>query len=211
MTTLAVEVAPGVVPPFSFIAPNGLHALPVASSPQERAGLSREFVRELYSRGDETLWEPAATYYAALAEYMAESGFAYSALGLFARDEGGVVQCALTVAVVETDQTDPEVAAQGILAALSTNPHNDARWLDLPCGPAVSCVRVNEVTVQPELTVSGDQVELLTGQIQVHVPFPTGPYTVVLTLGTAAMDYWAEFCNMMYAVLRTVSFADPAL
>ncbi|WP_406443236.1 hypothetical protein OHB14_30155 [Streptomyces sp. NBC_01613] len=210
MTTLAVEVEPGIVPPFSFIAPNGLHALPIAPSPEERAARSREFVRDLYSRGDEAIWDPAAPFYAALAEYMAENGCDYSAMGLFSRDEGGVAQCALTVATLKTDQSDPDIAAQGILAALSGNPNNDARWLDLPCGPAVSCVRFNEVTVQPEVTSSGEQVELLTGQIQVHIPFPTGPYTAVFTLDTAATDYWAEFCNMMAAILQTVSFTDTA-
>ncbi|WP_369391146.1 hypothetical protein AB5J72_28510 [Streptomyces sp. CG1] len=209
MTTLAVEVDAGTVPRFSFIAPNGFHPLPIAPTPEERAALSREFVRDLYSRGDETIWTPAAPYFAALAEYMAESGFAYSAMGLFARDDGGAAQCAFTVAAVETDQTDPDVAAQGILAALASNSYIDARWLDLPCGPAVSCVRLNEVSFQSEMTRSGELVELLTGQIQVHVPFPTGPYTAVFTLDTAAMDYWAEFCDMVAAILQTVSFTDP--
>ncbi|MEU3334041.1 hypothetical protein [Streptomyces sp. NPDC006668] len=210
MTSLSVEVESRFVPPFSFIAPNGLHALPIASSPEERARLSREFVRDLYALGDEAIWEPAAPFYAALAEFMAESGFDYSAMGLFSRDEGGVAQCAFTVATVQTDQTDPEVAAQGILATLSGNTYNDARWLDLPCGPAVSCVRFNEITVQPEMTSSGEQAQLLTGQIQVHIPFPTGPYTVVFTLDTAATDYWAEFCNMMAAIIQTVSFTEAA-
>jgi hypothetical protein len=209
MTTLAVEVDPRSVPPFSFVAPNGFHPLPIAPSPEERATRSRQFVRDLYSRGDNAIWEPAAPFYAALAEYMAESGFDYSAMGLFSRDDGGVAPCALTVATLKTDQTDPDIAAQGILAALSGNPYNDVRWLDLPCGPAVSCVRLNEIAIQPEVTSSGKQVELLTGQIQVHIPFPTGPYTTVFTLDTAATDYWAEFCNMMAAILQTVSFTDP--
>ncbi|WP_258054864.1 hypothetical protein [Streptomyces sp. Ru71] len=111
---------------------------------------------------------------------------------------------------MQTDQDDPDVVAQGVLAALSGDPRNDARWLDLPCGPAVSCVRVNELTLHPEITGTGEPVELLTGQIQVHVPFPTGPYTALFTLDTAAMDYWGEFCEMTAAILRTLSFEEPA-
>ncbi|MFF4539172.1 hypothetical protein [Streptomyces aureus] len=34
-------------------------------------------------------------------------------------------------------------------------------------------------------------------------------YTAVFTLHTASMDYWAEFCDLLVAVLRTVSFVDP--
>ncbi|MDQ1028525.1 hypothetical protein QF035_006107 [Streptomyces umbrinus] len=215
-------------PPIWFLAPEGFFALPLAATPEERAERSQSFVRELYSRGDENIWEPAAPYYAAIAELMAGTGVSYSAMGLFStaeeggeeesgetiRHEGsaGVAQCAFTLAAVPTDQAgdDTDVVAQGIMAILSGDEYNDARWLDLPCGPAVSCVTLREYKIRPELTESGEQVDLLTGQVQVHVPFPTGPFTAVFTLYTASMDYWTEFCDMMAAVLQTVSFTDPA-
>ncbi|WP_405913065.1 hypothetical protein OG760_21035 [Streptomyces sp. NBC_00963] len=191
-----------------FIAPPGFFALPLAATPEERDALASEFVRELYSRGDESIWEPAAPYYSAIAEYMAEQGLAYSAMGLFATEEG-VAQCAFTVAALETGQSDPDIAAQGTLAILKKDPHNDARWLDLPCGPAVTCVTLREVTLSPEVAASGKETKLMTGQIQVHIPFPTGPYTAVFTLDTASVDYWGEFCDMTAAILRTVSFELP--
>lgn len=140
---------------------------------------------------------------------MADEGVSYSAVGLFSTVGNGVAQCALTVAAVRTDQTDPDIAAHGTLAVLSTDPLNDARWLDLPCGPAVSCVTLREFTLRPEVTSTGEEAKLLTGQIQVHVPFPTGPYTAILTLYTASTEYWGEFCDMIAAILQTVSFAEP--
>ncbi|NDZ77581.1 hypothetical protein G3I19_03385 [Streptomyces sp. SID10853] len=209
VTLTSVIDGVGIVPPFSFIAPLGLHSLPIAPTPEERAALSHQFVRELYSGGDESIWEPAAPYYSAIAEYMGDSGLAYSAMGLFSTEEGNVAQCSFTVAAVETDQSDPDVAATGTLAILSTDPHNDARWLDLPCGPAVTCVRMHEVTLSPEVTASGEETKLMTGQIQVYIPFPTGPYTAVFTLDTASVDYWGEFCDMVAAILQTISFAPP--
>ncbi|MEU6274427.1 hypothetical protein ABZ871_18760 [Streptomyces populi] len=140
---------------------------------------------------------------------MADEGVSYAAMGMFSTEGSGVAQCAFTVAAVETDQTDPEIAAHGTLAILASDPLNDARWLDLPCGPAVSCVTLSEFTLQPEVTATGEEVKLLTGQIQVHVPFPTGPYTAVFTLYTASTEYWGEFCDMVAAILQTVSFLDP--
>ncbi|QEU93418.1 hypothetical protein [Streptomyces kanamyceticus] len=203
--------------------------MPLAATPEERAERSQAFVRGLYSRGDENIWEPAAPYYAGLAELMADTGVSYSAMGLFATAEesaeesdaepqaayeasDGVAQCAFTVAAIPTDQAsgDTETVAQGILAVLSTTPHNDARWLDLPCGPSVSCVTLTEYKLNPEITATGEATELLTGQIQVHVPFPTGPFTAIFTLHTASTDYWTEFCNIMSAILQTVSFTEPA-
>ncbi|MFH8393546.1 hypothetical protein [Streptomyces sp. NPDC018036] len=198
------------VPPLSFTAPEGFFTLPLAASPDERAALSKAFVRELYSRGDEALWTPAAPFYEALAEQLAYAGVSYSAMGLFSTDDGGVVRCSFTLAAVETEQTDPEIAAHGILTALGGDPRHDARWMDLPCGPAVSCVTFREVTLSPEITASGAEERLLTGQIQVYIPFPTGPHTAVFTLDTASTEYWSEFCDLLVAVLRTVSFAEPA-
>ncbi|MFF3767192.1 hypothetical protein ACFYYR_24290 [Streptomyces sp. NPDC001922] len=224
-------------PPIWFVVPDGFYALPLAATPEERTERSQEFVRGLYSRGDETIWEPAAPYYASLAELMTGNGVSYAAMGLFstAEEDGapegsstaeapertatwhegskGVAQCAFTVAAVPTDPApeDTDIAAHGILAVLSGDPHNDARWLDLPCGPAVSCVTLTQYELTPEITATGEPVDLLTGQIQVHIPFPTGPFTAVFTLYTASTDYWAEFCDLMTTVLRTVSFTEPEI
>ncbi|MEC4016507.1 hypothetical protein [Streptomyces sp. H27-D2] len=198
------------IPPLSFTAPDGFQTLPLAATPEERTVLADTFVRELYSNGDESLWTPAAPYYAAIAEFMGDNGLSYSAMGLFADDAGGVAQCAFTVAAIDTDHSDPEVAAHGIQQVLAHDPLNDARWLDLPCGPAVSCITLREFVLGSELTASGEGSKLLTGQIQAHVPFPAGPYTAVFTLYTASINYWSEFCDMTAAILHTVSFADLA-
>lgn len=205
MTTPLITVDADV-PPLTFDVPESFFTLPLAAEAADRAALSDALVRELYSRGDEALWTPAAPYYAALGEQLALSGVSHSALGLFSTESGGVVQCAFTVAAVETDHTDPDTAAHGILVSLSRDPHQDARWLDLPCGPAVSCITMREVTLSPELTADHSEKQLLTGQIRVHVPFPTGPYTAVFTLHTASTEYWNEFCDGTVEILRTVSF-----
>lgn len=198
----------GAIPPIWFTVPDGFFALPLAATPEERARLADSFVRELYSEADDAVWGPAAPYYAGLAEYLAQHGLSYSAVGLFGTEEGGVAQCVFTVAAVETEQDEPETAAQGILGALGSDPLNDARWMDLPCGPAVSCVSLREFTVAAEASASGEATKLLTGQMQIHIPFATGPYTAVFTVHTASMDYWGEFCDMTTAILQTVAFTE---
>ncbi|MFL4906269.1 hypothetical protein ACJ6WF_24570 [Streptomyces sp. MMS24-I2-30] len=213
-------------PPVWFLAPEGFFALPLADSPDERAARAHSFVRDLYSRGDETVWEPAAPYYSAIAELMQNTGVSYAAMGLFSTSEedrtpegdiarhdlsGGAAQCAFTLAAIPTDQADADtdVVAQGILAALSADRYNEVDWLDLPCGPAVSCVTWRQLNLNPAVTASGEATELVTAQIQVHVPFPTGPFTAVFTLFTASVEQWSQFVDMMGAILQTVSFVDP--
>lgn len=201
----AVEMSD--VPPLSFVVPESFHGLPIAATPEERAALAEGFVREMYPEGSDELWTPAAPYYAALGESMGDRGLAYSAMGLFSIDEG-IAHCSFTVAAIASDHPSPEVAALGIREILVREDTNDARWLDLPCGPAVSCVTLREYVIGAELTASGEEVRLQMGQVQVYVPFPTGPYTAVFTLDTAAINYWGEFSEMTMAVLHSVSFAD---
>lgn len=197
-----------VIPPVSFVVPEGFHALPVDATHEERSAATAAFVRDLYPGGDDTLRHSAAPFYELVTTAMAHAGLAYSAFGLFGIDGGGVAHCSFTVAAYASDHDDPEIAAQGILAALADDPFHDARWLDLPCGPAVSCITVRELTLSPDITSSGEPAQLVTGRIQVHVPFPTGPFTAVFTLDTAALAYWGEFCDMTTAILRTVRFED---
>lgn len=196
------------IPPVWFTVPEGFHVLPLAATAEERAAGAAEFVRELFPEGDDALWVPAAPYYAAIAEAMTASGLAHAALGIFSTDDG-VAHCSFTVTAVETGTTDPEVAAQGTRKILESDPLNDVRWIDLPCGPAVACITLSEMTVAAELTAEGKDVLLHTGQIQVHVPFPTGPFTAVFTLDTSAVEHWGDFCDMMVAILRTVTFTPP--
>ncbi|MEW2305776.1 hypothetical protein AB0958_38450 [Streptomyces sp. NPDC006655] len=122
-----------------------------------------EFVRGLYPGGDDTLWQSAAPFYELVTEAMANAGLAFSGFGLFALDTGGVAHCSFTVAAYASDHSDPDVAAQGILATLASDPMNDARWLDLPCGPAVSRISLRELTLSADMTATCEQAKLLTG------------------------------------------------
>ncbi|MEV6313623.1 hypothetical protein [Streptomyces sp. NPDC051776] len=213
--TTAKPVAPNEnhetdeIPPLWFDVPEGFFSLPLAATPEERSASAHDFVRGLYSQGDESIWTPAAPYYAAISEFLVDGGLSYSAVGLFSTEEEGAAQCAFTVAALQNDLPDPATAAEGILTVLSSDPLNDARPMDLPCGPAVSCITLREIVVSPDISATGEESKLLTGQIQVHIPFPTGPYTAIFTLHTASMDYWGEFCDMTTAILQTVSFTDP--
>ncbi|MFE0820743.1 hypothetical protein [Streptomyces sp. NPDC058847] len=225
-TEHTIPAPPSAPPPIWFLAPDGFFALPLAERPEDRAERAEAFVRELYSRGNEANWNPAAPYFAGLAELLGNTGVSYAALGLFSTAEEsltsaddttghepseGAAQCAFTLAAVPTGQatTETDTVAQGLVAALSKDPHNEVRWLDLPCGPAVACITWRQYGISPEATADGEATDIVTAQIQVHVPFPTGPFTAVFTLLTAYIDHWPEFCHMLEAILQTVSFVDP--
>ncbi|MEU6222622.1 hypothetical protein [Streptomyces sp. NPDC047042] len=197
------------VPPMSFVAPDGFHALPVDADPEDREAAAGEFARGLFPEGDDNLWDSSAPFYAGLTQVFADVGIAYSAMCVFSDDNGGVVHCSFTVGAVASSHTRPEDAAEVIEQGLARDPLTDSRRMTLPCGPAVSNITLREVTIGPELTATGEEGRLLTGQIQVFVPFPDAPFVAVFTLDTAAMNHWGELCDMTAAILQTVSFVAP--
>ncbi|MEU0193053.1 hypothetical protein ABZ250_24755 [Streptomyces afghaniensis] len=162
---IPIVIKDPAIPPLWFVAPEGFHALPVDAGPDTRLSAADEFARELFPEGDAHLWESAAPFYAGLTEVFADAGLAYSAMGVFSDDNGGV----------ESPYATPEEATGAIGQSLSRDPGNDSHRITLPCGPAVSNISVREVTVGAELTATGEEARLLTGQIQVFVPFPDGP------------------------------------
>ncbi|MGC5039451.1 hypothetical protein ACPXCS_26885 [Streptomyces sp. DT190] len=173
LTGIPTTVGDPAIPPLWFVAPEGFHALPVDAEPGTRLSAADKFARQLFPEGDVHLWESAAPFYAGLAEVFADAGLVYSAMGVFSDDNDGVVHFSFTVGANASPYAAPDEAVSAIEHSLGQDPGNDGRRLRLPCGPAVSNVSVREVTIGAELTATGEEETLLTGQIQVFVPFPT--------------------------------------
>lgn len=195
------------LPPMSISLPEGTHAIEVSLDETERTEAVRKLVQDIYPRGEEPLWEAMSALYGATAQEMLAGGVSFFGIGLYdIGDGGGVAHCSLTVAVFESGETAPDTVAQGIFAVLSPNPMRDVTWLDLPCGPAVSVISFRKLVVDGLYTKSGDDEELVMGQIQVHIPFPTGPFTAVITLDTASVGQWDEFTHAIAGIVGSLEF-----
>jgi hypothetical protein len=194
------------IPPMTFNVPENFLAYPMQDDPAERMAAAEIFVRELYKDGDEELWRTTAPAIAATGAMNAGAGLAYSAMGVYDNGQDGVATCTLTVTATESDHLDPEVAALGLREILVRDEFNEAHWLDLPCGPAVSCLTITKYPLDPELTGGAEGVEITQGQIQVYIPFPTGPWIAVLTMQTANMEVWIQFSHMMAIIVGSVGF-----
>lgn len=205
--SLPSGVQAAVLPPMSFSLPEGMHAIEVSLDPAERAQAVRQLVRDIYPRGELPLWEMMGALYSGTADEMLAEGVSFFGIGLYdIEDGGGVAHCSLTMAVVESGETDQDVVAQGTLAALRPDAMLDVTWLDLPCGPAVSAISFRHLLIDGPYTKSGIDEELVMGQIQVHIPFSTGPYTAVITLDTASVEQWEEFTHAIAGIVGSVEF-----
>ncbi|MEU1270224.1 hypothetical protein [Streptomyces sp. NPDC005799] len=198
------------LPPMAFQLPTGMHAIEVSLDADERAQAARQLVREIYPHGEEPLWDAMGSLYSGMADEMLASGVGFFGIGLYnIEDGGGVAHCSLTVAVFESGETNQEIVAQGIQALLLRDELREVTWLDLPCGPAVCGVTFRKLLLDGAYTKSGQDEELVMGQIQVHVPFSSGPYTAVFTLDTASVEQWDEFSHAVAGIVGSVEFPSP--
>jgi len=193
-------------PPLSLELPGGFHPLPVGASVEEREEAVSALVKEVYPRGDAALWQGMAPLLDQVTTSMADADLAFAALGLFGTGSAGVAHCALTVAVAPSRHPTQEAAAQGIREILTRTSSVDAEYLELPCGPAVMGISIQDVTYDGRFTTTGADATIRMGRLQAFLPFPTGPYLAVLTLETPAMDFWENFSVMMGTILVAVRF-----
>jgi hypothetical protein len=205
-TAGSLSMAGAHLPPMSFHVPDGIHAVTLPLHDGERAAAVAALVRDIYPNGNEELWEGLGELYGSIADEMVGSGVGFTGIGLYDIGEAGIAHCSLMVAALETGHEDPDVAAQGLQVTLASEPMHDVRWVDLPCGPAVSCITIKSLVIEGNYTNSGEDTQLITGQIQVYVPFPSGMYTAVFAMDTAAMDQWNDFSTMMANIVRSVQF-----
>ncbi|MFJ2608859.1 hypothetical protein ACIO13_28350 [Streptomyces sp. NPDC087425] len=209
-TLRGLTIEGAILPPMAFRLPHGMHAIEVSLSADERSTAAHRLVRDIYPNGELPLWDAMGSLYSAMADEMLANGVGFFGIGLYSLDDGGVAHCSLTVAVVESDENDQEVVARGVQALLLRNPLCEVTWLDLPCGPAVCGVTATRLLMDSRYTASGRDEELVMNQVQVHVPFATGPYTAVFTLDTASVEQWEEFSHAMAGIVGSVDFPSPA-
>lgn len=196
------------IPPMMFVLPNGFHELPLQADPAQRAAAAEALAREIYPNATEEVWQTNGPAFAAMGEMAASTGVAYAAMGVFDNEEGGVATVNLTIAATGSDHSDPEIAALAVREVLVRDEFNDARWLDLPCGPAVSCLTATKFPLDAAVT-GGEPAELVQGQIQVYVPFPTGPFMAVVTIGSFNMEAWVPISEMAASMIKTLRFPLP--
>ncbi|MCW8379537.1 hypothetical protein [Streptomyces justiciae] len=195
------------LPPMALRLPGGIHAIEVSLDEVERTAAVEQLVRDIYPRGEVPLWQAMSALYSASAVEMLSAGVSFFGIGLYdIEDGGGVAHCSLTVAVFESGEAEQDIVAQGIFALLSPDPMRDVTWLDLPCGPAVSAISFRKLVIDGQYTKSGKDEELSMGQMQVHIPFSTGPYTAVITLDTASVEQWEEFTHAMAGIVGSLEF-----
>lgn len=81
--------------------------------------------------------------------------------------------------------------------------------IDLPCGPAVSCIGTRKAELDGSLTASGKGEPVWTSFIQVQVPLSNSTL-LTLEMSTPNREGWDVFSSMFAGVVKSVRLFDDA-
>ncbi|MFJ9345529.1 hypothetical protein [Streptomyces sp. NPDC101237] len=192
-----------------WIMPEGFFEIPMdADTLDETAEQLVELARSVMPEATFEVQLEWAVMVAAHYDSFVEAGIQYSG---FVMTEVDGDRCTATVTVSMID-LDERAGTRPVAFLGSTMRHLDMGQvgeIELPCGPAVSCIGTRKASLPGSLTVSGADEPVVTSFIQVQIPLDNGT-VLVLEMGTPTPQAWDVFSAMFAGVVKSVRLFDES-
>ena len=190
-----------------WIMPEGFLELPFeADDLDELADHLVELAKQALPGANEEVQVQYAAMCAAHYDEFIEAGVQYAG---FVTTEVDGVRCTASVNVSLLD-LDERAGANPVGFIATTMRHLELGQIgevELPCGPAVTCVGNRSSGIDGSLTQSGQDEPVWTSFIQVQRPLNNGT-VLLLEMGTPTVEGWDVFSAMFAGVVKSVRFFD---
>jgi hypothetical protein len=190
-----------------WIMPEGFLELPFeADDLDELADQLVELAKQALPGADEEVQVQYAAMCAAHYDEFIEAGVQYAG---FVTTEVDGVRCTASVNVSLLD-LDERAGANPVGFIATTMRHLELGQIgevELPCGPAVTCVGNRSSGIDGSLTQSGQDEPIWTSFIQVQIPLNNGT-VLLLEMGTPTVEGWDVFSAMFAGIVKSVRFFD---
>jgi hypothetical protein len=211
MTTDTVDEAlrtltGGDGPEVRWIMPEGFLELPFEGDLDELAERLIELARQALPGVDEEVQLQYAAMCAANYDEFIAAGVQYAGF-VSTEVDGDRCTATVNVSVMDLDEGAGTNPAGFIATTLRHLELGQVGEVQLPCGPAVTCVGSRPSTVDGSLTQSGQDESVWTSFIQVQIPLNNGT-VLVMEMGTPTVEGWDVFSAMFAGIVKSVRFFD---
>lgn len=207
------EKAPPALPRVRFAVPSWFHAVPMHPDPDERRKALFELAARVLPHGAPDQRLLLAALYDRQVVELSRYPLLYYGFSCLAVD-GKASVSSLLAALEPTEQQDANLAAEQLAARFEreAGPYHRVERRDLPCGPAVVVLAGSSTPIPTRLGAQPEPAVVPVAYAQAVVPLPDAPYLLVLRLTTPSLADWAEYCQTMVSILRSIRFEqlDPA-
>ncbi|MFI1421037.1 hypothetical protein ACH4VX_24280 [Streptomyces sp. NPDC020731] len=192
-----------------WIMPEGFLELPFeADDLDELADQLVDLAKQALPGADEEVQLQYAAMCAAHYDEFIEAGVQYAG---FVTTEVDGVRCTATVNVsfMDLDERAGRNPAGFIATTMRHLELGQVGEVQLPCGPAVTCVGNRSASVDGSLTQSGQDEPIWTSFIQVQIPLNNGT-VLILEMGTPTVEGWDVFSAMFAGIVKSVRLFDDS-
>ncbi|MFH8659513.1 hypothetical protein [Streptomyces afghaniensis] len=190
-----------------WIMPEGFLELPFEADDLEELGKQLlELAKQALPGADEEVQVQYAAMCVAHYDEFIEAGVQYAG---FVTTEVDGVRCTATVNVSLLD-LDERAGSNPVGFIATTMRHLELGQIgevQLPCGPAVTCVGNRPSSIDGSLTQSGQDESIWTSFIQVQIPLTNGT-VLLLEMGTPTVEGWDVFSAMFAGIVKSVRLFD---
>jgi hypothetical protein len=187
--------------------PEGFLELPFEADDLEELGKQLlELAKQALPGADEEVQVQYAAMCVAHYDEFIEAGVQYAG---FVTTEVDGVRCTATVNVSLLD-LDERAGSNPVGFIATTMRHlelGQVGEVQLPCGPAVTCIGNRSSSIDGSLTQSGQDESIWTSFIQVQIPLTNGT-VLLLEMGTPTVEGWDVFSAMFAGIVKSVRFFD---
>ncbi|MEV4755422.1 hypothetical protein AB0J86_09945 [Micromonospora sp. NPDC049559] len=206
---LPTSEEPPAPPRVRIAVPSWFHAVPTHRDPDERRAALFALAARVLPEGGPDAHRALAMLCDRQAVELSRKPVLYHGFSYLVAD-GRASMSSLLAALEPGDRLDADLAAKRIAARYEREAgrYRVERRL-LPCGPAVVVVAGFSAPVPTRFGGRPEPAVVPVAYAQAVVPVPDVPYLLVLRLTTPSLADWAEYCQVMVSVLRSIRFERP--
>ncbi|MFD4564604.1 hypothetical protein [Streptomyces sp. NPDC058475] len=192
-----------------WIMPEGFFEIPLdAEDLDETAEQLIELARRALPGAEFEIQLQWAAMCAANYDSFVEAGVQYTGFCVTEVD-GTRCTATVTISLIDLDSQAGPKPVGFIGSAMRHLGIGEVSEIELPCGPAVSCIGNRKASVDGSLTASGTDEVFWTSFIQVQVPLTNGT-VLVLEMSTPTPEGWDVFSSMFAGVVKSVRLFNDA-
>ncbi|WP_406332128.1 hypothetical protein [Streptomyces sp. NBC_00203] len=192
-----------------WIMPEGMFEIPMdAEDLDDTAEQLIDLARKVMPEATFEVQLEWALMVAAHYDSFVEAGIQYSGF-VMTEVEGTRCTATVSVSMIDLDERTGSDPAGFIGSTMRHLGLGQVSEIELPCGPAVSCIGRRKSSLDGSLTASGEDEPIWTSFIQVQIPLNNGTL-LVMEMGTPTPEGWEVFSSMFAGVVKSVRLFNDA-
>lgn len=205
-------------PDFFWTVPEEFRSLGLEYTDEEREEYLVQLADTIWPGGTDEERDQIIAWYRDVARAAASDGAVYAGICMLGTEDDRVSTASLTVRCEPIEGNDADLAARGLVEALSADEHQEVHRVDAACGPAVLAISGFEMTpagdqdgTTPPPPSASPASPLVFARADVYCPLTAVSQLFVLSLTTPSLKDFPWYVHRLSEVANTIEIPSRPL